>query len=270
MGFKSRRTSEHLGEISCASGTLVVVDMGLLGAWTPEHGERVDRAVRGDRRTGVVRFAGVWAVAVGGLPPNMLRVCGTRVRVGRYRDCWHHVEVRVRAGDVAATEPAGDVGVDWARLAFADAASLGEWTHETALDGKSDFVFWGRDAAAIAQATAAPDLGNGQYGWIGRPIAQAVELGIAVERYRDAGSFVLGTDFRPHSHHYSMMEQVRASETESGTLDIGDSKMCAFMTTWGDGVFPVELDRDAKGDVLSVRVVLATPEALANMDAVNM
>jgi hypothetical protein len=46
--------------------------------------------------------------------------------------------------------------------------------------------------------------------------------------------------------------------------------MCAFMTTWGDGVFPVEIDRDAKGDVLSVRVVLATPEALANMDAVNM
>jgi hypothetical protein len=102
------------------------------------------------------------------------------------------------------------------------------------------------------------------------PIDEAVERGTAVEELREARDLKFATDFRTHSHHYLMMRQVRATETESGPIDVGDSKMCGFMTTWGDGVFPVERDLDAAGNLVAVRIVLATPESLANMNAVNV
>jgi len=31
-------------------------------------------------------------------------------------------------------------------------------------------------------------------------------------------------DFRPHSHHWQLMQQVRASTSESGTVELGVSK----------------------------------------------
>jgi hypothetical protein len=45
--------------------------------------------------------------------------------------------------------------------------------------------------------------------------------------------------------------------------------MCAFMTSFGDGIFPVEVDRMASGAVAKVRIVLATDQALRNLRAVN-
>ncbi len=130
-------------------------------------------------------------------------------------------------------------------------------------------MFWGRDAATAAAASAAPDLGEGQYGWLDRPVEEAVELGTAVEELRETGELRFATDFRPHSHHHQMMAKVRAAPTESGTLTIGDAKMCAFMTSWGDGIFPVEIDRDSEGSILTVRLVMATEETLGNMRVVN-
>lgn len=96
-----------------------------------------------------------------------------------------------------------------------------------------------------------------------------VELGTAVEHLRDEQKLKFATDFRPHSHHYQMMSQVRAADTESGTLNVGGAKMCAFMTSWGDGIFAVELGLDATGQPALIRIVLATEQAIANMAAVN-
>ena len=82
--------------------------------------------------------------------------------------------------DVARSELAGTVAVDEARLMFADIDALGQWQHEKPLDGKADFVFWGRDAERAAQTTGAADLGDGQWGWLNLPVRETVQRGIAV------------------------------------------------------------------------------------------
>lgn len=234
------------------------------------HRIRVDHAVANDRRCGVVSFHGLWAPAIADLPTSTpLNVYGTRLGEGDYPHCWRHIELEVGSTPRTTTEQVGDVMVDWARLAFADADALGAWEHDASLDGKADFVFWGRDAQIAAETTSATILDHGQFGWLDLPIDKAVKRGTAVEELRETRDLKFATDFRPHSHHYLMMRQVRATETESGTIDVGDSKMCGFMTTWGDGVFPVERDLDAIGNLVAVRIVLATAESLANMNAVN-
>jgi hypothetical protein len=75
-----------------------------------------------------------------------------------------------------------------------------------------------------ADATSATVLDDGQFGWIDLSIDEAVERGTAVEQLREARDLRFATDLRPHSHPYLMMAQVRATETESGTIDVGESK----------------------------------------------
>jgi hypothetical protein len=250
-------------------------DLGLTASLTPTrarvpHRLRVDHALAGDRRSGTVSFHGLWAPVIAGLPASTtFNVFGTRLGTGRYPSCWRQIELEVRSTKVATTEAVGEVSVDWARLAFVDVDALGAWQHDEPLDGKADFVFWGRDAAPAAKATSAPALEDGHFGWLDFPIDQVVERGTALEELREARNLKLAADFRPHSHHYLMMTQIRATDTESGTIEVGGAKMCGFMTTWGDGVFPVERDLDADGNLVAVRIVLATQQSVANMDAVN-
>jgi len=64
-------------------------------------------------------------------------------------------------------------------------------------------------------------------------------------------------DYRPHSHHHTVLSQARTSATESGTVDVGGGDRCSgFMTGWGDGAFPVIVERDAGGALVRVRVQL--------------
>jgi hypothetical protein len=67
----------------------------------------------------------------------------------------------------------------------------------------------------------------------------------------------MALDFRPHSHHWQVMRQVRASENETGTIDLGDARILFAMTSWGDGVFPAYADYDQDGSLVAVRVQLA-------------
>jgi hypothetical protein len=53
------------------------------------------------------------------------------------------------------------------------------------------------------------------------------------------------------------MSQVRASETGSGTVDVGGARILFTQTSWGDGFFPVFADRDAEGELVAIRVLLA-------------
>jgi hypothetical protein len=57
------------------------------------------------------------------------------------------------------------------------------------------------------------------------------------------------------------MAQVRASESESGTVDVGGAKMCGFMTTWGDGMFPVIRELGPGGELVRVRIELSNDQA---------
>lgn len=340
-------THELLGEVRCPSGTLLVVDIGLLGMWKhteppllddweapPEtvavanhavdyrvegpdaavagrlfgqaagwlydrspdfvaafeaearargldarlvaaparvpHRRRVEHALSNPSRVGVVEFHGISAPCIGGLPTDRsMKLFGTRVGAGVFGDCWQHLELQVKSGVCARTELVGEALVDTARLGFADVEMLGEWKHDEPLDGRADFLFWGADAESFAQIHGVPRVGDDQFGWLDLPAEEVVEHGMRIEHLRDAEGRRFATDFRPHSHHYQLMAQLRTSITESGTVEIGDAQLCAFMTSWGDGVFPVEVDREETGAILTVRVVLGTDRTLRNLRSVN-
>lgn len=221
------------------------------------HRERSRRCAV-ERQLGFSVF-GLPTAAVDGLPDRAVTVEAERSD-GPW-DGWSQMIVRVRDAPVASTVDVGVVGVDAARLVFADADALDLWRHEESLDGLADVAFWGIDAPAAAQEfTAAPLTtpgDGGSYGWTDLPVRSAVRRAMTVQSWRDAEpGRRLAMDFRPHSHHWQVMRQVRASDTESGTLRLGTAQILFAMTSWGDGIFPVQVDRDAAGDLLAVRITL--------------
>ena len=56
------------------------------------------------------------------------------------------------------------------------------------------------------------------------------------------------------------MRDVRASSTESGVLELQGAELCMFMTSWGDGAFPIEADLDAGGRAIRVRIEVGSDE----------
>jgi hypothetical protein len=223
------------------------------------HRERARRCAA-ERLAGFLVF-GLPAVAVDGLPTT----ASVRVEAHRSDGPWHgwsQMILRVSDAPVAATTGVGSVGVDAARLAFADADALAQWRHDKPLDGLADVAFWGAAAAAAAaefnadSLTAAGD--EGSYGWTDLPIRSALRRAMTIEAWKNAEpGRRMALDFRPHSHHWQVMQQVRANDNETGTITIGDARILFAMTSWGDGVFPVHADRDAAGDLVSLRITLA-------------
>jgi hypothetical protein len=180
---------------------------------------------------------------------------------------WSCVWLELSSSPVERSESAGHVLVDRARLMFADVDALGDWEQEEALDGLADVVFWGRDELVIAKRCGAPLLAvpEGQiYGWIGLPFEEALAKANAVAALRSPErKFAL--DFRPHSHAYQLLAQVRATETGSGQVNVGGAELCGFATSWGDGAFEVFRDLDASGALVRVRVQMETPERVELM-----
>jgi hypothetical protein len=229
------------------------------------HRQRVDRAVEWGKGYGEVQYHGLSALATSGLPPDQtMKVYGVRMNQLDYRDRWRWVWLEVCSGlPTVKSQTVGEVAVDWARLMFADLDALGQWMHEEPLDGKADFLFWGKDSSIAATATQAPQLAEG-YGWLNLPVDEAAELGLQVGEIREQRELKFATDFRPHSHHYEVMRQVRSKPTESGVIDVGGARMCVFMTSWGDGFYPVICDFGEKGQLLRVRIELGKlPDAEA-------
>lgn len=239
-----------LGRVRAPSGELAIFDVGLAGQ---EAAEQVAQ----------------WMVVVGDVPRDReLKVIGARLGRGRFGACWDWVAVACGDGAVVASEQIGEATVDFARILFVDRAGFASWEHERSLDGKADFVFWGRDASRLAEAIDAPPTDEG-YGWVDLAIDECVARGTRAEEVKAERGWKLATDFRPHSHHYLALAQVRATPTESATIDVGGAPACLFATTWGDGMFPIFADRDAAGAIVRVRVQLATAASEDAMEAVN-
>lgn len=219
------------------------------------HRQRVDLALEQGAGAGEILFHGIWASAVGDVPTGVpLPILGERCSAPD-SDRWERVFVECQPETaVARFEKVGSVGVDYARLLVADVDALGSWQHEESLDGQADFVFWGRDAEQVAQETNAPRRKDDEFGWTNVPDTIAVERRLEVEQIRDKRSLKFATDFRPHSHHWRVMQPTRESPTESGMTEVGDVTVCNFMTTWGDGLFDVYRDLGDRGELVQVRI----------------
>lgn len=223
------------------------------------HRKRVDQALAIGKGVGIVDFHGMWAGAVSGLPRNVpLRVLGERMPAGPDEGRWRRVWIEVRPSNGPVTSRnIGHVLVDTARLMAVDAEALGAWNDYDPVDGKADVVFWGRDAEAAAKEVGATPLRlDGErnlFGWQDLPLEVALDRGHRIKAAR-TGDRKYAFDFWPHTHHWQVMRDVRASATESGVLGLGGADLCMFMTSWGDGAFPVDVDLDGAG--LLVRVCI--------------
>jgi hypothetical protein len=227
------------------------------------HRERARRAAAAGGADFIIN--GVWFVAVGGLATDTpMPVVAHRKDYGDgVGPRWEHVELRVSDARPTATETLGYVGVDWARLILTDADAIEAWEHDEPLDGKADVAFWGADAETCAAIFSAQALPEGVFGWEDLPLEEALDRGLAIEQWMQREGKRMAVDFRPHSHHYLMMRQVRASADEAGMLALGDAITLGLMTSWGDGVFPVQADRSADGQLVAVRVVLGDEDRRA-------
>jgi hypothetical protein len=224
------------------------------------HRDRASRAVaNGDP---YFRISGVPVVAVGGLPTDRpLTVSG----VPHPEWGWTCLRVTVRDAAAADATPWGDIGVDWARFAIADADALSAWVHEDSIDGLADVVFWGRDQAAVAAEFGAARTGTpgeeDTHGWLDLPEREAFGRAVELHERRDSSPELgFAVDFRPHSHHWQVMAKVRASEVEAASIEVGGARVFFAMTSVGDGFFPVHIERDSTGALVSVRVTVRGDE----------
>jgi hypothetical protein len=218
------------------------------------HRKRISQALEYGHGAGEIQFHGVWAAVVSGVPVGeSLPVFGERMPPPEQYN-WKRVLVRCNSQSITRSERIGHVGVDYARLLIADFDVLGGWHHEDSLDGLADFVFWGQDAEKAARSLNAPPLSVREFGWTNLPVESAQEHGLAVEEHKRTNNLKLATDFRPHSHHWQVMREVRTTPTESGIAEVDGVKVCNFMTTWGDGVFEVHRDLSNSDELVQVRI----------------
>lgn len=137
---------------------------------------------------------------------------------------------------------------------------MSAWVHDDPVDGLADVVFWGRHETEVAAefgATRTSTPGEDHYGWLNLPVREAYAKAVALNGRRNtAPERMFAFDFRPHSHHWRVMADVRASEHEAGTIDVGGARMIFAMTSVGDGFFPVHVELDATGAVAAIQVTV--------------
>ncbi len=220
---------------------------------------------------GEVFLHGVHIIVVDSLPIDRpLRVEGEMMGEGEYAHHWRNISLLASPHlEIASSRKIGNVAVDMARLMFCDLDAAGKWLHQESTDGLADFVFWGKDALRLAKKFQAPHVEGAMYGWVDKPIEEIIELSIQAQKHISHHHLVAATDFRPHSDHWRMLKTIAGSETESAVIELGGTSCCGFMTSWGDGFFPVYLDEDENGTLVRVRVELGTEEIIRGMQLVN-
>jgi hypothetical protein len=224
------------------------------------HRTRATQALEHGSGAGITFLSGMHVVVVSGLPTDHpLPVFASRMGGSDTAVCdrWEWVDLDVRPrSQVARSEEIGPVTVDKARLFFADLDAVGAWEHEQPLDGQADFLIWGRDASLASRTLNVPKLDDVTFGWLDGDVHDLAQKGMKVEAEQEKRGWVMGTDFRPHSHHYHLMKPIRESPTDSGCTEVGGATVCGFMTSWGDGFFPVFRELNAAGELVRVRIRL--------------
>lgn len=221
------------------------------------HRERVDYALAQGGGCGEIQIHGVMNAVCGEIPPDReLVVYAEPMPAGDYETRWRKIYVEVEPNlEIASSERIGASGVDWARLMFVDADALAHWgCGDDSLDGLADLVFWGRDAETLARELGAPKFDQIRYGWRDIPLDDVQTHYKAFETAREAGDHKAAFASWPHSAHWRLMRMVWDSPTESGSVELGGSRLCGFMTSWGDAIFDVLAERDAAGRLVRLTI----------------
>ncbi|MBS2011781.1 MAG: hypothetical protein JST00_02610 [Deltaproteobacteria bacterium] len=219
------------------------------------HGARIRMLEEAGLPFGELGFAHVNVVCVFGLPKDReMKVVGKHNDDGQ----WEHVSLVCKETPPVTKQRIGSASVEEARLLFADAEALRAWDHERSIDGLRDFVFWGGYEDAIAARVGAGLAYEGEeyYGWVDLPpgVLPPHFVGIVVGAMEQR---TLSVEMRMHSSHHAILRGAWTSPNEAGTATIGGAKMCGFFSSVGDGVFPVELERDEAGDICRVTILIA-------------
>ena len=232
---------------------------------------RVDYTLAHFKGAGEVFLHGVHIIAVSGIPKDRpLQVVGQKIGEGDFAEHWREISLVINPdGKTTQSKQIGHVAVDMARLMFCDVEAAGKWQHEESIDGLADFVFWGKDAPRLVNKFHAPQVEGNIYGFIDQPLDAVVPIAMQVQEHLELHHLVAATDFRPHSDHWRMLKSLSQHATESGVIDLNGSRCCGFMTSWGDGFFPVHLDLDADGNPVQIRIELATEATLKGMRMIN-
>lgn len=231
---------------------------------------RARQAIIQGKGGGEVFLHGMQAIAVENIPTDRtLVVEGRPLEDEKYAGHWRDISLIVSREPVAESKRIGHVAIDMARLMFCDLEAAGKWQHLDSIDGLADFVFWGRDAFRLAKRYEAPVINGKFYGFVDQPLGEVLELAVKVQKHLEHHRMVAATEFRPHSDHWRMLKAVSERDTESGEIELDGSICCGFMTSWGDGFFPVYLDLDEKGGLVAIRIDLGTEETLKGMRLVN-
>jgi hypothetical protein len=232
------------------------------------HRERAQRAA--DLGGGDFVMEGPWVGVVGTLPNRALTVRGRRHDYGgNVGDRWAEVSIEVSQKSAASSAQVGYVGVDHGVILLGDAEALGGWRHFESLDGLYDVAFWGGEGEAASEALKAPPLPDG-WGWrdIGRDQAEAQMQKLRAWLGPEGPNGRLALELRPHSHFYRIMEQIRSGPPEVGALGLDGAMLLGLSTSWGDGLFPIWVDRDKAGAVVAVRLELGNEKRRQMMETV--
>lgn len=208
-----------------------------------------------------VPFHGMWAVAVRGVPRSKrLSVCGQRMAAdGPDFERWHNIWVECSSEQPVQAMYAGHVLVDMSRMMVSDARVFDEWNSETTPITHADVVFWGRDAALVAEqvkADSVDDGTSGSYGWTDLTMSEAIDKSGALQALHGSQNLLFAYDFRPHDDDHALLDEARRSSTESGSIEVSGRSVVGFFTSWGDGAFPVYRDVTADGALCRVRIEL--------------
>ena len=224
------------------------------------HTLRVRSALEAGKGLGVVKYNGFWAVAAEGLPTGRpLPVVGVPIPEGEFGGRWASIDVVVQENaEVARTDRVAGITVEHGELLFAGLEPLGHFRMWTSLDGLADYVFWGEDAARVAQESGAQSLGRDLFGWKDLPEDQVTGKARPLQSRIEQEGLRLVVDYRPHCNLERLHAQVRERESEFGQLVLGGARVVGGSTRWGDGVFEVSRHFDAGGRLIRVSVELGT------------
>ena len=232
------------------------------------HRERAQRAA--DLGGGDFAMEGPWVGAVGALPNKPLTVRGRRHDYGGNVGVrWAEVSIEVSRKSVASSVQVGYVAVDHGLILLGDAEALGGWRHIEPLDGLYDVAFWGRVGEAVSGDLGAPPLPDG-WGWrdIGSEEANRRLQQVRSRLGPDSAHGRLALELRPHSHLYRVMEQIRSGPPEAGTVALDGATLVGLSTSWGDGLFPIWVNRDKEGEVVAIRLELGSEKRRQMMEAI--